>query len=125
MNKLFYRWSALILFITEVFIALYIPSTSFIRHSLGDFLVVILIYCLIRSFIYITPWKLLLGVLTFSFTVEFAQYFHIVGLLGIENKILRIIMGTSFSVGDLVMYSLGCLITLSIELGAPKSRKMS
>lgn len=116
MTKSFYQWSTVALFITEAFIAIYVPSNSFIRHAFGDFLVVILIYCLVRSFVYITPWKLAVGVLVFAFAVEFAQYFHIADALGVENKVLRIIIGTSFSTLDLVMYILGCLMVYLLEL---------
>lgn len=107
--KIFYRWASVILLITEVLIAIFVPSDSFVRHSIGDFLVVILLYCLVKSFVVIDAKPLAIGVLLFSFAVEFAQYFHLVNILGIENKIVRIIIGTSFSVSDLVMYSLGCL----------------
>ena len=115
MNTSFYRWSALVLFITEVIIAIYAPSSSFIRHAFGDFLVVILIYCFIKGIIDFDPFKLIIAVLIFSFTVEFAQYFHIVDLLGIENKILRIIIGTTFSWNDQLMYALGCLLVFVFE----------
>lgn len=112
MTKSFYRWCALALFITEVIIAIYVPSSSFIRHAVGDFLVVILIYCFIKGIVDLDPNKLIIAVLLFSFTVEFAQYFQIVELLGIENKILRIIIGTTFSWNDQLMYALGCLLCI-------------
>jgi hypothetical protein len=108
-NKIFYRWATAILFATEVFIAIAIPSDSFIRHSFGDFLVVILLYCLVKSFTHVDSKQLAIGVWLFSFAIEFAQYFHLVDVLGIQNKIARIVIGTSFSVSDLVMYSLGCI----------------
>lgn len=115
-NKQFYRWASIILFITEVCIAIFVPSDSFVRHSVGDFLVVILLYCMVKSFVVIDAKTLAISVLLFAFAVEFAQYFHLVDVLGIENKILRIIIGTSFSVGDLVMYSLGCLTAYALDV---------
>lgn len=115
MTKSFYRWSALTLFITEVIIAIYVPGTSFIRHAFGDFLVVILIYCFIKGLIDINPTGLIIGVLLFAYTVEVAQYFHIADLLGIENNVLRIIVGTSFSWNDQLMYTLGCLLVFILE----------
>ena len=109
-NKKFYLWATIILFFIEVFIAVVIPSESFIRHSMGDFLVVILLYCLAKSFIItINSNKIIIGVLLFSFAIEFSQYFHIVDILGITNTTLRVIIGTSFSISDLFMYSLGSL----------------
>ena len=115
-NKIFYRWATAILFAVEVFIATVIPSDSFIRHSFGDFLVVVLLYCLIKSFMIIDSKKLAVGVWLFSFTIEFAQYFHLVDVLGIQNKIARIVIGTSFSVGDLIMYTLGCITIYWLDL---------
>ena len=108
-SKKFYRWAAIILFFIEVFIAVEVPSESFIRHSMGDFLVVILLYCLIKSFITMDSNKVIIGVLLFSFAIEFSQYFHLVDILGITNTILRVIMGTSFSISDLFMYGFGSL----------------
>ena len=115
-TKKFYRWATIILFLTEVIIAVIIPSESFIRHSLGDLLVVILLYCLVKSFVNIKPYKVIIGVLLFSFAIEFGQYFHIADILGITNSIIRIIIGTSFSISDLLMYSLGCLSIYLFEL---------
>lgn len=115
-HKPFYRWASGILFVIEVCIAIFVPSDSFVRHSVGDFLVVILLYCLVKSFITIDAKTLAIGVLAFAFAVEFAQYFHLVDRLGIENKIMRIIIGTSFSVADLVMYSLGCLTAYVLDV---------
>jgi hypothetical protein len=113
--KIVYRWAAIILFIIEVFIAVVIPSDSFIRHSFGDFLVVILIYCLVQSFVVVESKLLAIGVWIFSFTIEFAQYFHFVDMLGIDNKMMRIIIGTSFSVSDLLMYTLGCITVYTLD----------
>lgn len=104
------------LFLVELLIALYVPGESFIRHSLGDFLVVILLYCLVKSFFEVDDLKLAIGILIFAFAVEFAQYFQIVDVLGIQNRALRIIIGTSFSVGDLLMYTLGCVFAYLVDV---------
>jgi len=123
-NKIFYRWATAILFATEVFIAVVIPSDSFIRHSFGDFLVVILLYCLVKSFIIVDNKPLAIGVWLLSFAIEFAQYFHLVDILGIHNKIARIVIGTSFSVSDLLMYSLGCIAVYWLDSGWLNKRIM-
>ena len=114
-TKIIYRWATLILFAIEVFIAIVIPNDSFIRHSFGDFLVVILLYCLVKSFVIIDNKLLAIGVWLFSFVIEFAQYFHLVDILEIHNKIVRIVIGTSFSVSDLLMYTLGCIAVYSLD----------
>ena len=118
-TKRFYLWASLILFITEVFIAIMVPSESFIRHSLGDFLVVILMYCFVKVFLSIKTIPLILGILEFSFIIEFSQYFHVIDQLGITNNLIRIIVGTSFSISDLLMYGLGCLCLYLFEVFRP------
>ncbi len=115
-NKRVYLGLTIILFAMEVFIAIVVPSDSFIRHSFGDFLVVILIYCFVKSFIDIESKLLAIGVWLFSFAIEFAQYFHLVDVLGIDNKIVRIVIGTSFSFSDLLMYTLGCIAVYSVDV---------
>jgi len=125
MTKSFYRWCALALFITEVIIAVYVPSSSFIRHAFGDFLVVILIYCFIKGIVDIDSTKLIIGTLLFAYSVEVAQYFHIADVLGIKNHILRIIIGTSFSWNDQLMYTLGCLLVYVLEMLHLKKKNRS
>jgi Protein of unknown function (DUF2809) len=106
---------AILLFITEVLIALFIHD-SFVRPYLGDVLVVILLYCLVRSFLNLPVFAVCLGVLFFAYTIEFLQYVNIVELLGLERSTFaRIILGTSFSVPDLVAYTVGILIVLLVE----------
>ncbi|WP_083253409.1 DUF2809 domain-containing protein [Flavivirga aquatica] len=77
------------LFITEVLIALYLTS-GFIRYTVGDFLVVILLYCFFKSFILENYLKIALSVLLFSFFVEFMQLINILNILNIQdNQLLR------------------------------------
>ncbi|MBC7524716.1 MAG: DUF2809 domain-containing protein [Flavobacterium sp.] len=105
----------ILLFITEVIIALYI-NDNFFRPFFGDFLVVLMIYCFLMSFLYISKMKIALCVLTFSFLIEISQYFNLVALLGLEkNTIARVVMGNSFSFADLICYTLGIVFTISLE----------
>ena len=100
---------------TEIIIGIY--AKGWIRSYLGDVLVVILIYSLIRT---ITPdkpdkWYILpTAVLIFSFVVEFLQLWGFCDRFGITNRLLRIIIGTGFLVVDLVSYAIGiipCYVT--------------
>jgi hypothetical protein len=87
-----------------------------IRPYGGDFLVVILIYCFIKSFFDTSIVKTAIGVLLFSFLVETLQYFDIVNRLGLKNfRIARIVIGTSFSWTDIIAYVLGILTVVSLE----------
>ena len=105
----------LTLFLVEVFIGLYMHD-AVIRPYGGDFLVVILLYCLVKSFTGLSVWTATIGVLVFSYLVETLQYFHIVNLLGLEkSKFACIIIGTSFAWSDLLAYTLGVLVVLIVE----------
>jgi len=107
---------ALLLLITEIIIGAWVHD-SFIRPFGGDFLVVILIYCMVKGFIDTPVSPTILGVLLLAYLVEISQYFHLVNLLGLERSTTaRIIMGTSFSWTDMLMYTLGMLLVLIIEL---------
>ena len=105
----------LLLFLTEVLIALYVHD-NFIRPWFGDFLVVILLYCFLRSFVAFSSSTAALLVLVFSFSVEMAQYFKLVNLLQLQdNKIARTVIGTTFEWTDLMAYMFGVTFVLVVE----------
>lgn len=105
--------TAILLFLSEVLIA---QTTGFIRHTVGDYLVVILLYFLVKSFFDIPTKKLAFGIFLFSFSVEILQYFSIVKHLGLQhNKLANIIIGNTFSFTDLLAYLLGVLTILLFE----------
>ncbi|MCU7986951.1 DUF2809 domain-containing protein [Shewanella sp. SW24] len=120
---------AVLLFLTEVLIALYAPA-GFIRGFVGDVLVVILLFCMARVVVppvvnpvanstdegikrfFQTPW-LALAVLLFAFAIEFGQYWGLVDKLGLGgNRLARIVIGSHFDPLDLVAYFVGYLILL-------------
>ena len=47
--------------------------------------------------------------------LEIAQYFGAVQILGIENKILKIIIGGTFDLTDLLCYAAGCILAGAYE----------
>lgn len=104
----------LLLLLLEVIIAK--TANGFIRHTFGDFLVVILLYYFVKSFLEITSVKLIIYVLLFSYTIEILQSFKFVKLLGMEdNRLANIIIGNTFSYGDLLAYTLGGISVYFIE----------
>lgn len=106
---------ALLLFITEVLIALYVHD-QFVRPYVGDYLVVFLIYFAVCTFIEAKRWKIGLGVLLFADAVETMQYFHFVDRVGLaDNKIASTVIGTGFSWVDIIAYTLGVATILWIE----------
>jgi len=105
-NK-YYFLLALLLFAVELYIGLYMHD-NFVRPYGGDFLVVILLFCIIKSFVNWPGIPTAAGVLIFAYLVEISQYFHLVTLLGLQHsKTARLLLGTSFSFIDLLCYTLG------------------
>lgn len=113
-NKTYFGLTVLI-FIVEVLIALYVHD-DIVRPYIGDVLVVILIYCFLKSFLDVKVLTVAIFTLLFSFCVETLQYMNIVEKLGLENsKVARTVIGTSFAWMDILMYIVGILIVLIVE----------
>ncbi len=112
---------AIILFVIEIVIAKF-AHDKIIRPYVGDFLVVILIYCLVKAFFNTPVFATAIAVLLFSYAVETAQYFKIVNMLGLQNsRLAKIIIGSSFEWADLVVYTAGILVVVVTEkVLAPK-----
>lgn len=110
-----YFMLAILIFGLEIFIALYVHDTI-IRPYIGDLLVVILLYCFVKSFADLPVFPTAISVLLFSFLIEISQYFKIIELLGLQNSALaRVVMGTSFAWIDLMAYIGGIAIVLFVE----------
>lgn len=100
----------LIFFIIEVVIALYIRD-QFIRPFVGDVIVIWFVYFFIRSFIDLKPIYIAVFTLLFAFAVEIGQYFKLIEILGLQDSTLaKVIIGTSFSWGDMICYVVGFLL---------------
>lgn len=105
----------ILLFLTEIAIAMYVHD-DFIRPYFGDFLVVILLYCFVKSFIKVSVLIAASLVLVLSFGIEIAQYFNMVEKLGLQHsKIARVVLGNSFAWMDLLAYVLGILTVIGLE----------
>lgn len=103
------------LFLTEVLIVLFFKE-GFIRHTFGDFLVVILMYYFIKSFVNSKPIYIAIAILIISFGIEFLQLIDILSILNIQkNTFTKLVLGTTFQIGDLIAYTLGILTILLIE----------
>ena len=101
--------SALI-FLLEVIIAVFIDD-GIIRPFGGDFLIVIFLYCCLKSFIVLDTLFIAMIALLISYMMETLQYFKIVDILGLEKSALaRTIIGTYFSWMDIMAYTLGIFI---------------
>lgn len=108
--------SALLLGI-EILIGMY--AHGWVRNYLGDVLVVILLYAIVRT---VSPeksrmgWILPTAILIFAFCVEFLQLWGFADKMHITNQLLRIIIGTGFSVIDLLSYVIGTVPLYLLEL---------
>lgn len=123
--KLQHLLIAFFVFITEILIATTFAHTGFIRPFLGDYLVVILLYHLVKSFRVIPPLKLAVGVFIFACLVETAQYFQLADVLGFpRGSVMSIIIGTSFSWADILMYLLGCATSYGLDRFLLSNRKL-
>lgn len=111
----FYFIATVLLFLTEVLIALFVHD-DLIRPYFGDFLVVILMYCFVRSFFRVSVLQTAVFVLLVSYLIETLQYFSVLEKLNLQKyRWLAIIMGTSFAWVDLLAYTLGIIFVLLIE----------
>jgi len=113
-NSYYFLWT-LLLFVIEIGIALYLHD-SFIRPYFGDFLVVILIYCFIRSIVALPYFKVVNCALLFCYAVEFAQYLNLIEKLGLQKwQAIAMVLGSSFSWTDILCYTCGYFLIIGIE----------
>jgi Protein of unknown function (DUF2809) len=114
-----FKWTYFLLFLllllTEIYIGAFVHD-RLIRPVGGDYLVVILLYCLVRS---LWEWPVAwtaLAVLIFAYMVETTQYFRLADALGLgRHSLARIIIGSSFSWGDIIAYTAGIGTVLGLE----------
>jgi Protein of unknown function (DUF2809) len=80
-------------------------------------------YCLIHSLWRLPVLPLALGVLVFSYMEEASQYFHLADRVGFTRpSLMRTLIGTYFTWGDILCYSLGIGAVLLVEKLARQKR---
>lgn len=110
MKRRIFGVTSVLLLIIEIIIGIY--AKGWIRGYLGDVLVVILIYTIFRTIIPDKPGKWYIlpsAILVFAFSVELLQLWGFCDKFGITNRLLRIIIGTGFSIVDLICYAVGVI----------------
>lgn len=105
----------IILFVLLVGVEVLIALTqhgNFIRYYGGDVIVMWVLYCLVQAVLggRNNHYAVNLLLLAFAFAVEFLQKWGFADRFGIENPILRTLIGTSFAVEDLFSYAAGTAI---------------
>ncbi len=99
----------------EVLIAVYL-KTGFIRHTFGDFLCVMLLYCFLKTFVEGHHFKIAISVLLIAFIIEFLQLTNYLELFNLQNNHLaKIILGSTFEFSDLLAYTLGIITVIIFE----------
>ncbi|RZL06104.1 MAG: DUF2809 domain-containing protein [Hymenobacter sp.] len=113
-HKGYLGWAVLLLLL-EVLIATFVHD-QFVRPYVGDFLVTILLYCLVKGLWQLPVGRALASVLFLSYLIEIGQYLHLVEHLGLGHyRVVRIVLGTSFAWADMLAYTLGALLVLVVE----------
>lgn len=57
-----------------------------------------------------------LYIFIFASLIEILQYFDIVTMLGLENnKLFRVLIGSTFDIKDILCYGVGCILIAVIE----------
>ncbi|MFT4022725.1 MAG: DUF2809 domain-containing protein [Flavihumibacter sp.] len=112
----------LLLFLVECLIALYMHD-RIVRPYVGDYLVVIMLYCLLQAVWPLPVRQACAGVLLFAYMVEILQYLNLLGLLGLtESKLARVVLGSSFEWIDIVAYTAGIATVYWVETSSLKGR---
>ena len=115
-QRLVYAVLFLILLVIEVLIALYVHD-NIVRPYVGDILVTVLICAFLRIFFPANLKLLPVGVFFFALAVEIGQFFDIVTFLGLSNiAFFRVLIGSTFSVIDIICYAIGCAIFLPADI---------
>lgn len=122
-KRLGYCQAAVLIFVIEVLIALFVRD-RFIRPYVGDMLVVVLIYTALRTLLPEKPRLLPLYVFLFAVCVEGLQAVNIVGLLGLEDsRFFSILIGSTFDWKDIACYGAGCGLLGLYEIWLWKKEK--
>ena len=108
-TRLAFLAAAILILAVEIYIAICVKG-GFVRHYAGDVLAVILLYALARAIFSVPPLNLPLKIFAFAAALELAQYFGAVQILGIENKILNVMIGGTVDFADLLCYAAGCVL---------------
>lgn len=97
----------ILLFLVEVGIALWVDD-AIIRPFFGDFLAVIALFFLLKTFLNVSDLNLAFTAVGVAYFLEFLQYCNFLKVVGLEKyKIVAIVLGSSFDWRDVFAYTLG------------------
>lgn len=115
-RRLVYLILSIISFTACFLIVKLFNNNLFIRGFIGDIIVILLIYFLIKTIYDFNAFKIAFFTLVLAFTTEFLQYYKLTSLLGLEhNKIAQLILGSIFDPYDLLAYFIGIILVYIID----------
>jgi hypothetical protein len=117
-----YGLLTLLILAVEFYIAEY-THDAIIRPYGGDYLCVIFLYTLVRTFWDLPVRPLALWIFAFACFVEVTQYFNLADRLGFTKpSLIRTLMGYTFTWVDIGCYALGIGTVLVLEALVPRLR---
>jgi hypothetical protein len=103
------------LFVVLVFIAVYVRD-SILRPYVGDLLVVICLYFLVRGATGSGRYWTAGAVFILAAIIEYAQMLQLLSWLGLSDvPIVRVVLGSTPDPLDMVLYATGILIVLLVD----------
>jgi hypothetical protein len=106
---------AVFIFIVEVLIATVWSHHRWLRGFVGDVLAVVWVYFLLKAVIKANTHALALAALGVGCLVELGQYVAAANAWHIDNRVLRIVLGSVADWMDVLAYACGFLLVLAFE----------
>lgn len=117
-----YFMFAMLLLAIEIYIGARVHD-NFVRPYVGDYLVVMLMYCMLMSCCKLPVLPAAIGVLLFSYIIEWLQYLGLADKLGFtEPGLMRTVLGSYFTWTDIWAYTLGIATVVALEYSQRKKR---
>jgi len=107
-------WAVLV-FIVEVLIATVWSHHPWLRGFVGDVLAVVWVYFLLKTVIKANTPSLALAAFAVGCLVELAQYVAALNGWHVENRVLRIVLGSVADWMDVLAYACGFFGVLALE----------
>ena len=86
---------------------------GWIRHLVGDMLIVMVIAYLIHAWIALPLRTIPIGTLMFAWLIELLQFFKIIDILGWRgSQLAHLTIGSTFDWRDLIAYTIGAAIVI-------------
>ena len=108
---------ALFIFIIEVLIATVWSHHRWLRGFVGDVLAVVWVYFLLKTVVKANTLGLALVAFAVGCLVELAQYVASANGWHLQNRVLKILLGSVADWMDVLAYAAGLLLVLGLEFG--------